>query len=149
MHQDATIINFYSAGLYGGVLQQLKAMLAPSDHSYEMATHDLIVDIEALALRGVLRYGELSLLAGKAMDVIAYFRLDVSSLAGEDPWYRASVVHQIGCGLLQVLRLLRPEMADMMQLNEVAHDLYRYRAPLETIASHAASTPRPLHGHRW
>lgn len=132
----AKIMNYKEESPYAHMLCQLKEVIRHSSHGHEQAAYALIVDLEELVSKGKISEGEFALVAGKAADVLAYFRYDFAALAREESWYRASVIHQMSCGMLQLLRFLRPDLNDHDMLSDTAYHLYR--APSSARHPHAA-----------
>jgi|GEM_PF-3162675 len=88
-------------------------LLAGSDHSYEHTVNRLLEALLEYSAEGVIEPCEYHAILGMAADVLHYFNYDLEMLTAEsNHWYRASVVHQIGCGMLQVLERLRPDLTD-------------------------------------
>ncbi len=145
--QQAEIIHFCMISYDNAFLYRLKNFIKNSTHSHEQIACQLITELEELVSEGALSLEELRTLSSKAMDILAYFHFDLESLQKEDPWYRASIIHQISCGMLQALRMMRPDLQDNCLLNETAYCLYRYYFPLEDNAD--VKRPRPVHCQSW
>jgi len=146
MQQQAEIINFSTASCHDSFLYRLKNFIKHSTHSHEQLAYSLICDLEELVGEGILSLGELEILSGKAVDILSYFRFDFNGLVHGDAWYRASVIHQMSCGMLQTLRTMRPDLHNNSLLCETAYYLYRYHWPLENMDT---VTARPLRCQSW
>ena len=121
----------------------LLGVTASSQHSYEIAVHRLLLDLqEALAENG-LSEGEYALIIGAGIDVLFFFNYGQEQLLREpNIWYRASVIHQIGWGMLQTLEKIRPDLAARPFFHEAMDVLAINRLRTRT-------TPSPLHCRDW
>lgn len=145
MSQSAEIISFSSAFLHGSFLYKIKKAIQHSTHGYEQMAYSLICDLEEMVDNHTIERSEFALVIGKAAEILSYFRYEVEGLAQESTWYRASVIHQISCGMLQALRMLRPDLHDNCILGENAYHLYRYYWPFENNNP----APGPVKYKRW
>lgn len=143
---QATDVNKYmDASNYNSILCRLKIVTKSSSHSQEQAAYDLICDLETMLGEGLLTHEEFTFIIGKATDVLMYFRYDMDGLSHEDSWYRASVIHQMGCGMLEALRIIRPGLTQYQAIGDIAHQLY-FAEPLH---ENSRSTPGPIGCKRW
>lgn len=119
-----------------------------SSHSYEVAMHRLLLDLEEDRMHGDLTLTEYHAILGTAVDVLFYFNYSLEMLAGEtDPWYRASVIHQMAYAMLQAGALMRPSLAAKPFFNEAWQALRFDRAHLQPTGD--ATQPAPITCHRW
>ncbi len=123
-------------------LQDIKALIQDSEDSHEQAAYVLISDLEEIA-NTTITPEEFARIVGKAMDILRYFRYDSACFAQDCSGYRASVIHQMCCGMLRTVYLLRPDIYATM-LRESEHDLYCYQPPMGKWW-----LPRPLTCKRW
>lgn len=147
MSRLAEIIPFSTAFSHDALLYRIKKIIRHSPHPHEQTAYSFICDLEELADNRIISLTELTLIIGKAEDILAYFRYDAEKLAHEATSYRASVIHQMSCGMLQALRLLRPDLHDNCMLGETAYNLYRYHWPME--AHEESSNAGPVTCKRW
>jgi|GEM_PF-999465 len=137
----------YEEGVYYNFLSKIKSLTIDSSNAYEQATHFLIIDLEELLDNNIISKDEFTLLIAKAFDVIFYFRCDLND-EEIDENYRAAVIHQIGCGMLQALHILRPELRCNNTINESAYNLYQDNVIVKSIESERYN-PRPTKSKDW
>lgn len=89
----------------------IRRVTAVSNHSYEMAVNQLLEDLETLDERGQIDTASYNAVLATAVDVLFFFNYDLNALAREENvWYRASLIHQMGHGMLQALEKYRPDL---------------------------------------
>jgi len=148
MNKSIEAIGFSSAFSYSTFLSKIKKLTQHSSHSHEQTAYSLICDLEELTDNKVISRSEFATIIGKAADVLAYFRYDFDEMIHENTWYRASIIHQMGCGMLQVLRMMRPDLQGNNTLNESAYHLYCEQQSPKTTEKEPKS-PRPIKGKNW
>lgn len=134
--------------LHRNFLEQFKTIIRHSHNAHEQTAYNLVCELEELADTQMLAQNELALIVGKAADILTYFKYDFESLARESTWYRACVIHQMSCGMLQTIAMLRPDLNTNGAFGESAHYLYHYRPSYET-APDRAPLPGPLKCKYW
>lgn len=119
----------------------IRRVTAISDHSYEIAVHQLLEDLEALDERGQIDTATYNAVLATAVDVLFFFNYDLDALMlEENVWYRASLIHQMGHGMLQTLEKYRPDLAQKPFFQEA----------IEALAIGAQSTTAAHVGcHSW
>ena len=81
-----------------------------SSHTYEFTVHRLITELIGFHHHGQLTSGEYTTIIGTGADVADFFHYDIELLKNEEnSWYRASLIHQIGQGMLQAIARIRPD----------------------------------------
>lgn len=129
-------------------LERLKTITRHSGHPHEQTAFSLVCELEELAENDGITRDELALITGKAADIMTYFKYDFESLAHESSWYRACVIHQMSCGILQAIAMLRPNLNANNMLSESAY--YLYCQPLQQSVSPAKThMPGPVTCRRW
>ncbi len=114
---------------------------ADSTHTYEVAVHRLLDDMRELLASGRLDVMSYNAALATAVDVLFFFNYDPTMLALEEHvWYRASLIHQIGHGMLQALEKFRPDLSSKQFFCE-AVDALSIGALL--------TVPTPLGCRRW
>lgn len=89
----------------------LRTVTEHSDQPYERAVHRLLDDMVELVARAQLDTMTYQTALMTAVDVLFFFNFEPQGFAMEAPsWYRASLVHQMGHGMLQALERFRPEL---------------------------------------
>ena len=120
----------------------IRRVTAVSDHSYEMAVHRLLEDLEQLDERGQIDTASYNAVLATAVDVLFFFNYDLDALAREENvWYRASLIHQMGHGMLQALEKYRPDLAQKPFFQEALEAL--------AIGVHANTNSAPLTCPQW
>lgn len=95
-----------------------------SSHSYERTVHRLLLDIADSHRDGTLDEQEYCAILGSAMDVAYYFNYEPSLLLHEqNSWYRASIVHQMGQGMLGAISQMRPDLLHNGAFGEALSEL--------------------------
>jgi hypothetical protein len=133
---------------YGLFINKIKGVIRYSTNGHEHIAYELICDLEDLVRCHVISRFEFAMIVGKAVDVLAYFRCDYKALEQEDEWYRAALIHQMGCGMLQALYMMRPELQGNPSTRETAYYLYmepRYLNVSAEVVEHS----RPVKGKYW
>lgn len=133
---------------YSNFLEQLKTITRHSNHQHEQTAFSLLCELEELAESGDITTNELALITGKAADIMTYFKYDFESLARESTWYRACVIHQMSCGMLQTIGMLHPTFNINGAFGECIHYLYHYH-PLHESALDRAPLPGPIKCKHW
>lgn len=114
-------------GQENSLLRFARALLdttAGSGHSHEKAVHQLLMDIAHYHRHGLLSDSEYYITLGKAIDVVCFFNYDPYLLRNEpNTWYRASIIHQIGQGMLQAIERLRPDLTSHTLFGDAMHGL--------------------------
>lgn len=119
----------------------LHHVTADSTHSYELAVHRLLGDMRELLGNGQLDVMSYNAALATAVDVLHFFNYEPEMLLNEEHvWYRASLIHQIGHGMLQALEKFRPDLASKQFFAEA----------VAALAIGALLTlPTPLGCRRW
>lgn len=100
-----------------------------SSHTHEYTVNRLLTDLGELYRNGRLNTGEYHTIIGKGADVADFFHYDVDALPCENnSWYRASLIHQIGQGMLQALERIRPDITTLTFFAEAMSGLGMGRA---------------------
>ena len=121
----------------------IRRVTSVSDHSYEMAVHRLLEDLEGLDETGQIDTASYNMVLATAVDVLFFFNYELSALVQEkNIWYRASLIHQMGHGMLQALEKCRPDLAQKPFFKEAVEAL----APGEQPTAAAPLTCRQWHG---
>lgn len=85
-----------------------------SSHSHETTVNRLLHDLAELVQSGKLDNASYHTVLGKGADVADFFNYDIELLRHENnSWYRASVIHQMGQGMLQALEHIRPDLTSL------------------------------------
>jgi len=127
--------------------RRFAAMTEHSSHTYERSVHKLLGDLAEYRRQDVLSGSEYEAIVGTAVDVMQYFNLDVRSLAVSDDWYRASVIHQMGQGMLQAMRTLHEELTLDVVYQDALSGLGIGRRAAHLHTETAASAP--ITCHKW
>ena len=126
MLQTAQVISFSSAFAHTNIIQRIKDIVKDSSHTHEHVAYYLMMDLEQMANDRLISFSDMDIIMGKAMDVLSYFHCDFDTLAKESTWYRAAIINQMCCGIMQVIRVIRPDLNHHHGLSEIAHQLYCY-----------------------
>ena len=101
-----------------------------SDHSYEIAVHRLLEDMEELDASGQIDTATYNIVLATAADVLFFFNYDLAALSSEtDIWYRAALIHQMGHGMLQALEKCRPDLTQKPFFKEALEALALGKQP--------------------
>lgn len=104
-NQPATV------SLHRQLAQVLYSVTTGARDPFELAMHRLLEDVREQLAQGQLDMMSYNAVMGTAVDVLFFFNYDPITLAYEEPgWYRASLIHQIGHGMLQALERFRPDL---------------------------------------
>ncbi len=129
------------APLHQQLVEALRIITADSTHSYELAVGRLLEDVAELLARGQLDIASYHGIVGMAVDVLFFFNYDLESLCHEEnAWYRASLIHQMGHGMLQAIGLFRPDLTQKSFYGEAAASL---------SLPHAHLGANPVRCHQW
>lgn len=94
--------------------KSLSGMIKNSTHSHEQAVYRLLSDLELLSEEQTLDTGSYHAILGKSADVAEFFNIDVMHMADDtNHWYRASIIHQMGLGMLQAIERIRPDLTTL------------------------------------
>lgn len=131
--------------LHESLVETLLDVTRSSTHSYEQAVHRLLLDVIDQYARGALNDSSYYAIIGTGVDVLFFFNYDPELLAGEaNSWYRASIIHQIGQGMLQAIERVRPDMTAKNFFREAMQSL-----ALGIPVTHPAKTSGALHCKQW
>lgn len=112
-----------------------------SEHSYERAVARFLSDLSAMHASGGLDTASMNAVLGTAVDVLFYFNYNLDALTQEtNIWYRASLIHQMGHGMLQALAKFRPEMTQRAFFCDAVESLR---------ISPARTSLSPVTCHQW
>lgn len=100
-----------------GIIRFTKLLISitcNSSHGHEQAVSRLLSDLADLNHTQQLDTGSYHAILGKSADVADFFNYDIDLLTTEsNSWYRASIIHQMGLGMLQALERLRPDLTHL------------------------------------
>lgn len=100
-----------SLSLHQQLEQAIRHVTAVSDHTYEIGVRRLLEDMAELHATGQIDTGSYHAVLGMSVDVLFFFNYDLAALLDEpNQWYRASLIHQMGHGMLQALEKFRPDL---------------------------------------